>query len=38
MARLPYLTQEQLPESERGLFDEIFERFGRVNHLTGEFL
>jgi len=33
MARLPYLTPEQLPESERGLFDEILERFGRVNNI-----
>ena len=33
MPRLPYLTSEQLPESERGLFDEILERFGRVNNI-----
>jgi uncharacterized peroxidase-related enzyme len=33
MARLPYVIQEQLPESERGLFDEILERFGRVNNI-----
>ena len=33
MARLPYLSQEQLPESERGLFDEILARFGRVNNI-----
>ena len=31
MARLPYLTPEQLLESE--LFDEILERFGRVNNI-----
>jgi len=33
MARLPYVTAEQLPESERGLFDDIRERFGRVNNI-----
>lgn len=33
MARLPYVSQEQLPESERGLFDEILERFGRINNI-----
>jgi hypothetical protein len=34
MARLPYLTPEQLPASERGLFDEILARFGRVNQFS----
>jgi AhpD family alkylhydroperoxidase len=33
MARLPYVTSEQLPESERGLFDDILEQFGRVNNI-----
>jgi AhpD family alkylhydroperoxidase len=33
MARLPYVTQEQLPESERDLFDHIEERFGRLNNI-----
>ena len=33
MARLPYVTQEQLPESDRGLFDDILARFGRVNNI-----
>jgi alkylhydroperoxidase family enzyme len=33
MARLPYLERDQLPEAERGLFDEILTRFGRVNNI-----
>jgi hypothetical protein len=33
MARLPYVTPEQLPESERDLFDGLLERFGRVNNI-----
>jgi uncharacterized peroxidase-related enzyme len=33
MARLPYVTPEQLPESERDLFDDLLERFGRVNNI-----
>jgi uncharacterized peroxidase-related enzyme len=33
MARLPYVTPEQLPESEQGLFDDIQERFGHVNNI-----
>jgi hypothetical protein len=33
MARLPYVTSEQLPESERGRFDEILARFGRINNI-----
>ena len=33
MARLPYVTRAQLPESERSLFEEIEARFGRVNNI-----
>ena len=33
MARLPYATREQLPESERSLFEEIEAQFGRVNNI-----
>jgi uncharacterized peroxidase-related enzyme len=33
MARLPYCDRDQLPESERGLFDEILAQFGRVNNI-----
>ena len=33
MARLPYATPEQLPESERSLFEEIEAQFGRVNNI-----
>jgi uncharacterized peroxidase-related enzyme len=33
MARLPYVTSEQLPESERSLYDEIEAQFGRVNNI-----
>jgi uncharacterized peroxidase-related enzyme len=33
MARLSYLTQDQLPEHERRLFDEIQARFGRLNNI-----
>ena len=33
MARFPYVTREQLPESEGSLFDEIEAQFGRVNNI-----
>jgi uncharacterized peroxidase-related enzyme len=33
MARLPYATRAQLPESNRSLFEEIEARFGRVNNI-----
>jgi uncharacterized peroxidase-related enzyme len=33
MARLPYVTREQLPESERDLFDHIEQQFGRLNNI-----
>jgi uncharacterized peroxidase-related enzyme len=33
MARLPYVTREQLPESECDLFDHIEERFGWLNNI-----
>jgi AhpD family alkylhydroperoxidase len=33
MARLPYLDREDLPESERDIFDDMMERFGRIHHL-----
>jgi uncharacterized peroxidase-related enzyme len=33
MARLPYATREQLPESDRTLFEEINAQFGRVNNI-----
>jgi uncharacterized peroxidase-related enzyme len=33
MARLAYLTQDQLPAHERPLFDEIEARFGRLNNI-----
>jgi 4-carboxymuconolactone decarboxylase len=33
MARLTYLTQDQLPVHERQLFDEIHARFGRLNNI-----
>jgi uncharacterized peroxidase-related enzyme len=33
MARLPYVTQEQLPESERDLFEQIEAQFGRLNNI-----
>jgi hypothetical protein len=32
MARLPYVTRDQLPESEQSLFEEIEAQFGRVNN------
>jgi hypothetical protein len=31
MARLPYLDRDELPESARGLFDDMLARFGRIN-------
>jgi len=33
MARLPYVTREQLPASESSLFDEIEAQFGRLNNI-----
>jgi uncharacterized peroxidase-related enzyme len=33
MVRLPYLERDQLPEHERGLFDDILAQFGRVNNI-----
>ncbi len=33
MARFPYLTPDQLPESESLLFDDIEAQFGRVNNI-----
>lgn len=33
MARLAYLTQDQLPAHERPLFNEIEARFGRLNNI-----
>jgi hypothetical protein len=33
MARLPYATRAQLPESESALFDEIEAQFGRLNNI-----
>ena len=33
MARLPYATRDQLPESEQSLFEEIEAQFGRVNNI-----
>ena len=33
MARFPYVTREQLPESESSLFDDIEAQFGRVNNI-----
>ena len=33
MARFPYITREQLPESESLLFDDIEVQFGRVNNI-----
>jgi uncharacterized peroxidase-related enzyme len=33
MARLPYVSAEELPEGESSLFDEIQEQFGRVNNI-----
>jgi uncharacterized peroxidase-related enzyme len=33
MARLPYATREQLPESDSALFEEINAQFGRVNNI-----
>jgi len=33
MARLPYLDREDLPESDRDIFDDMLERFGRIHNL-----
>ena len=33
MARLPYLDREDLPESERDIFDDLMERFGRLHNI-----
>jgi uncharacterized peroxidase-related enzyme len=33
VARLPYLSRDQLPEHEPRLFDDIQERFGRLNNI-----
>ena len=33
MARLPYLDRDDLPESDREIFDEMLERFGRIHNL-----
>ena len=33
MARLPYLDREDLPESERDIYDDMMERFGRIHNV-----
>ena len=33
MARLPYLNREDLSESERDIFDDLMERFGRLHNI-----
>ena len=33
MARLPYLDREDLSESDRDIFDDMMERFGRIHNL-----
>ncbi len=33
MARLPYLDRDELPESERDIFDDMMQRFGRIHNL-----
>jgi uncharacterized peroxidase-related enzyme len=33
MARLPYMSRDQLPESERPIFDDMLQRFGRIHNL-----
>jgi uncharacterized peroxidase-related enzyme len=33
VARLPYLDKEDLPESERDIFDDLMERFGRLHNI-----
>lgn len=33
MARLPYVDREDLPESERDIYDDMMERFGRLHNV-----
>ena len=33
MARLPYLDREDLSESDRDIFDDMMERFGRIHNV-----